>query len=376
MTVVFIHDHKFYKFNDEIYTGGGLSEEVFNRYIEKFGDLTIIGRMYTVLQKPVGLNKLNKSINVLSIDNKKLDAAIIGADIAIIRMPSIMGVRLISKVKSSSTPYLIELVGDPLKSYWFHGSLRGKFVAPIMYILTKKVVKNSKHVLYVSQNYLQKLYPNSNHNIGCADVFLEKPSQEILQERLSKIENSNFLKKCNLGLIGSLDVNYRGHKILIDSVHNLNKNGYNFNIKFLGQGNPERWKNYIQNKKLLNKVKFDGELPAGKEVLEWMDDIDILVMPTKIETLGRAVIESMSRGLPVLGSSNTALNEQLHKDSLISIKNTSNIEEKIIELIKNKHFMKEMAIRNFDKSFDYLNEVTNKKRNKFYDEIIDIEKLK
>ena len=62
-------------------------------------------------------------------------------------------------------------------------------------------------------------------------------------------------------------------------------------------------------------------------MFEWIDNLDILVMPTLAESLGRAVIEAMSRGCPVIGSIETALPEQIGSDCITYARNADSIAE-------------------------------------------------
>ena len=45
-----------------------------------------------------------------------------------------------------------------------------------------------------------------------------------------------------------------------------------------------------------------GARLVARRVYAWMDDLDVFLMPSLQETLGRALVEAMSRGCPALGS--------------------------------------------------------------------------
>ena len=45
MKLVFVHDHKFRQVNGKIYSLGGLSNEALLRYVNVFGDTTVIARI-------------------------------------------------------------------------------------------------------------------------------------------------------------------------------------------------------------------------------------------------------------------------------------------------------------------------------------------
>jgi glycosyltransferase involved in cell wall biosynthesis len=75
-----------------------------------------------------------------------------------------------------------------------------------------------------------------------------------------------------------------------------------------GTGNQEL-ENYLYNLNLQN-FEFKGPLKKGGEHTEIFKKASALIMPTQIpEALGRTVIESFSKGTPVIGSNYGALNE-------------------------------------------------------------------
>ena len=114
-----------------------------------------------------------------------------------------------------------------------------------------------------------------------------------------------------LGLIGAARVAYRGHDTLIRVMAKLRRAGYDVRVRFLGDDKGKESHIAVAEREgVAEYVSFDG-YRTQEGVFEWIDGIDILVMPTLSETLGRAVIEAMSRGCPVIGSAETALPEQI-----------------------------------------------------------------
>ena len=51
MKVLFSHDHIFYKNDNDLYSNGGLSYEVLQRYTKIFEEITVLSRQEEILNK-------------------------------------------------------------------------------------------------------------------------------------------------------------------------------------------------------------------------------------------------------------------------------------------------------------------------------------
>lgn len=263
-------------------------------------------------------------------------------------------------------PYVIESGSDAFNSSWYHGgSIKYKLMAIPYELITKYYHATAKNIIYVSRLFLQKKYPSKANQIGCPDVVLYDENKELLEKRIAKIEHNNEIY---LGLIGSTTVEYRGHDTLIKVAAHLSRKGYNVKCRFLGsdQGKSKRTQ-VAKQEGIEDKVIFDG-YKDRQGVNEWIDQIDILVMPTLQETLGRAVIEAMSRACPVIGSSETALPEQIGSDCIAPARDVVKISKIIEQMICDKEYMKLCAIENFYRAKKYCSSITNKIKKRYYDD--------
>ena len=262
--------------------------------------------------------------------------------------------------------YVIESGTDAFKSTWYHGgSMIYKLIAIPYEMLTKYYHQKASYIIYVSKRFLQKKYKSSAKQIGCSDTVLLDVDEEILKERICRIESN---KRISLGLIGAAHVEYRGHDTLIEVASVLREKGYDIEIRFLG-GEKNKEKRMDLAKKLgVEKLVFFDGYKDKKGVFEWIDNIDILVMPTLQETLGRAVIEAMSRGCPVIGSIETALPEQIGSDCITYARNADSIAEIAKHMIRDKDYMKYCALENFYRAKKYNSTVTNEMRKEFYNQ--------
>lgn len=385
MNILFVHDHIMRKNNKNYYSTGGLSQEVFKRYLAENDKIFVYTR-----EKKIDKENINKLIKVNSeeiycvpsnlykkpIDyyknkkniRKEAISRLQNIDFCIIRLPSTLGGIIYNEVKRKNIPYVIELVTCPWDSLWNYGSIKAKFYAPIIYIKTKGQLKNAKNVVYVSEKFLQKRYPTKGNSIACSNVNIEKIEEENLKNRIKKIKNKKKEEPIKFGLIGSLNVNFKGHETAIKALAKI-KEKIKFELHFLGAGEKERWYTLAQKYGIENNVFFDGTLPAGQPVYNWLDKLDILLMPSLQEGLPRALIEAMSRGCPAIGVKTGGIPELLDENYVCKRKDYKAISKKIEQLFQNKEIMIKQAKRNFSTAKNYDKNILNKRRKNFFNKI-------
>lgn len=269
-------------------------------------------------------------------------------------------------VKRYKKPFVIESGTDSFNSLWYHGgSPFYKLAAVPMELLLKNYHRRSKYIVYVSKDYLQRKYPSKAFQIGCPDVALLPTNELVLEKRIEKIKKHR--KPFVLGLIGATHAEYRGHDRLIEIMSKLVEKGYDTRVAFLGGGKSDD-KRIMKAKSLgvLDRVVFCGR-KNHNEVLAWIDDIDCLVMPTLAESLGRSIIEAMSRGCPVIGTLGTAIPEQIGSDCVVYPKDIDGFVRIIELMINNEDYLVSCSKENFYRANKYTSNITNEIRKGFYD---------
>ena len=378
METTFFHDTRFIYDGKDYYTRGPLNQEKFNEYKKYFGNITVVSRQEDLKGKNkyfvVSKNKL-QGINFITVNSKykgmikKVREQVKNTEFAIIRLPSFIGITALHYLKKYDKKYMIEMVGCAFDSFWNYGNMKGKIIAPIMYVLNRYYIKKADNVLYVSNKFLQKRYPNKKNSIGCSDVNIGTISEKILEKRIEKIENKKKNDIVKIGLIGSLNVKYKGHEIAIKAISEL-KDKYNIEIHFLGAGDKENWKNLIEKYDVEKNVVFDGTLPSGQEVYNWMDKLDIYIMPSLTEGMPRALLEAMSRACPCIGNKVGGIPELLDREMLIGKKHNQ-LAKKIDDLLNDKEKMKKESSFNFNKSMKFESQKLKKDREKFYKKVLE-----
>ena len=386
MIAVWCNEGPVYEDKDGNFYGITINDKIINRYLEYVDKIYMLTRVRKIKKDEKRYSKIsnNEKIEIISIPNcssikgilfntkkakKIIEQYIEKVDIVFIGLPSILGNLAVSICNKKNKNYILEVLACPFDSLWNYGNIKGKIMAPIQYLVTRKKIKDAANVVYVSNEFLQNRYPNNKNNIGCSDVIIDNIDIKNLEKRIEKINKYDLSYEYNIGLMGSLDLGYKGHDTAIRAVALL-KDKYKIKLHFLGKGNPEKWKKQIKKYNLEHNVIFDGTLPAGEPVLNWMDEMDIFLIPSLQEGLPRGLVEAMSRACPAIGVKTGGIPELISKQYIAEKKDFKKIAKMIEQMIVKKENMIEQAQYNFNKSLNYEKEKLYKKRKEFYNNII------
>jgi glycosyltransferase involved in cell wall biosynthesis len=375
--VLFVHDGPILGNKDQtVFYGVHYNDEIIQRY-SYFGSTVSFLMRYQVIQdsEAIRYSKISHpAFNFINLPNFKsiktyhkktnsitiIKKAVDDHDVIILRLPSAAGAIAYEYAKSSNKPILIEMVACVYDALWNY-DWRGKLLANYKLKKYQAILKKSSHVIYVTNDFLQKRYPTKGKSIGCSDVVLKEIDTTILEKRLLKIEN--LQEELVLGTVAAIDVPYKGQADVINVIARSNNN--NLKYKIVGQGNSSKLQNLIDKSQLQNEVEILGSLSHDK-VFEFIDYIDLYIQPSKQEGLPRSVIEAMSRACPVLGSNIAGIPELINKDALFEAGNINAIKELLSQIDKGK--LKLWSQENFKKAQDFKKEILDDKRVQFYNQ--------
>lgn len=370
MKMLFVHDHKFRRIDKDIYSPGGLSNEILSRYTDMFGEVVVSARIIEETTAKKTYSRIENP-NVRITDSNDLYALAKEADCLVIRLPSIKGYIAEEIASKIGKPFLVEVVGCVWDSYWNYG-IKGRIAAPFAYLLMKYEVKKSKYTLYVTQEFLQKRYPCKGLTIGVSDVELPSIDESVLNNRKNRIYQTK--KKIIIGTIAAIDVPYKGHEYVIKALNSIReKLKVEVEYQMVGGGEKERLKKIASECNVENMVKFVGSLPHDK-VFGWLDSIDYYIQPSLQEGLCRSLVEAMSRGLPCLASDVGGNFECITQDYIFTTANKkripSQISELLCRLVSNDKSVIE-AEKNYLRAKEFFNKlVLEKRRSDFYGSFI------
>lgn len=297
---------------------------------------------------------------------KEVENVLLQVDLAIIRMPSVIGSIACELCRKLGIKYKIEMVACPLDGYWNHQSWAGKIVAPYMFCKTKKNIKNAPEVLYVTNHFLQGRYPTKGLAYACSDVDLPEQDKKCFENRLCRYQKLNKGDIIKVYTIANVELKYKGHKYVIDSIkkNNLDRTAY-FVYKYylIGNGSNYSLKKYVKNNKMEHDVVFLGSMPH-RQIFDELQKADLYIQPSLTEGLSRSVIEAMYSGLPIIVS-NAGGNPELINDQMIFKKKDTRHLTKILKEM-NIRKLEYYARQNFKNAEEYALCRMQKIRDKFY----------
>jgi glycosyltransferase involved in cell wall biosynthesis len=299
-------------------------------------------------------------------------------DAYILRVPGLVGGLAWREIKRQRKPYALEVVGDPWDAL-SPGTVPGLFRPLFRRVATrelKAMCRGAAAVHYVTQGALQRRYPPSKdaYVAGFSDALMDSAfaSAATQAERFRRIDgigaSADGEKKFRVGFIGSLSQLYKGPDVLLRAAALCREHGLEFETAMVGDGRyAGAMKALARRLGIEDRTKFLGQLPFGEAVYEFLDSVDLFVMPSRAEGLPRALLEAMARGCPCIGSSIGGIAEVLAADDLVASGNAESLASKIQEVAGNSERMKRMGRRNLEKAQEFSPERLKEVRRAFFE---------
>lgn len=381
MVGLFCFDGPLYKDKNGVYCNVTLTNEMFNRYFCVVDELIIVVRT-VVTDKTFSEMNMNAlyvgNLKVIEVNNfntikgflfeqhhfkKNIEAVLEKVDLIFARMPSTTSNAVLEVATKLNKAYFVEVGGCAWDSYWNHG-IAGKLIAPLMFWNEKKYIANAKFATYVTEKFLQRRYPNKEVTTNCSNVYLKKTNENLLHQRIKKIE-AMVTHSIILGqAVNSIDVKYKGEHFVIRAMKELKVLGIIAELQVVGPGIGTFLIKEAKKYGVLEQVTLIGTLTKD-EIFDWYKTIDIYIQPSKQEGLPRSVIEAMSTACPSLGSNIAGIPELLPSNCLFNPNHINEIVSAVME-ISQKDKMMEEAKRNFEIANKYnLTDIENRRKDIF-----------
>lgn len=377
MNVLIVTDFRAVRFNGVLYVGTQFST-IAKRYKEAFGSISLCLRVSDTDEVPSGYEcakyYVDEYIPISGFNqllNKKvqldINQLIEKSNLIVIRCPSVLGIVVAEKSRQIGKPYLVELMGDAWDAYWNHG-LRGKIIAPFIFILTRRCVARANYAQYVTEHYLQKRYPCKELTVSASNVLLK--TIEDKEERHRPMLFDSNVTTITLMTTGAIDVEAKGQRFVIKAIPLLNRAGIKVKYRVVGGGNKDALFKLAKDLDVLDQVTFCGRQSLD-EVFELLESVDIYIQPSLQEGLPRSVIEAMSKGCLVIGTKTAGTPELVPNDCLVRRRSTKDIVNKILYILNlTSAERRVMSNRNLEKAKEYQCCILDKRRNEFYKKIV------
>ena len=270
--------------------------------------------------------------------------------------------------KSNNIPFMTFLVACPWDTMRRHQRLIVRLLSPLYFLQTKKIVKESDYVHYVTKSFLQQRYPTSGKSLGCSDANLGEPNPAAISMRLEKFASKKPSDNKNIITIGHIDVRYKGQEYVIKAIAQLIKEGKSqYHYYLIGAGEGTYLKKLAKQLQVESNVHFLGR-KTPEEVMSILADADIYVQPSITEGLPRAVVEAMSTGLPCIGFNTGGIPELLEPEYITRLKDVNGIVQRI-KILEDVEKYKSVATRNLNAAKEYEHSKLSSRIRQFFGEI-------
>lgn len=363
--VIFAHDHRFVLCGGKFHSRGGLPEAVLQRYSSYFGSLAVVCRVEhaeTISLAPIDRDDIEffpqpdmrrvSNLASLSAVRRNVGQLVAGADAVIARLPSIFGWLAAHEARRQGKPYLLEIVGNAREASRLHGSKLGSVIGIAIHQLTKREARLAPQAVYITDHYLQGIYPTRGVQYICPNVSISGRTDDEFQAALQSFPRQ---AKPRIGLIGSLDVNYKGHDVAFDVLARLIREHdlADVSLHLAGGGAQERWKDLAKAYGIESQVTFCGSIRAGATMNAWIDEMDMMLQPSLTEGQGRGIIEAMSRGKPVVASHVGGIVELLTPEWMTAPRDAAGLAQRCARLLNDAALYRDVARRNLNRARDF-----------------------
>lgn len=379
MKLFFVHDHPFYRENEDVYSGGGLPARVWDNYLAFFSEVKIFGRLSKHVKDRNILSSGDTRLTFKLTENysspknffinfrklrKEIKKEIIEADLVLIRLPSLLGFVTGFIALKLNKKILVEQVGNANEAMNTYGSILAKFSAVFFELTNKYLVKKANYISYVTSKKLQNDYPTQALSVELSNVIITTISPK---KDYKQFENLDF----KIALIGGFDVKFKGQDVLLKAIQLLSpsiKN--NISVYFIGKGNYSWLINFAQKLNLEQNIKFIGSKESGKPIFDLLSQMNLYVQPSLTEGMPRSTIEAMSVGCPVIGSRVGGIPDIVNPLFLHDPGDFKALSLQILKLYEDRELLLIESQDSIVKSEPYLKVNIDKRRTVFYEKII------
>lgn len=380
INLAYMHDHNYYLCRGKYYSAGTMSDMVFARFfgfsknIKIFAYVTElpinadVSKMTEISDSRISFSALNSDLergarlDERLLVRREILQALSSCDALVARIPGTLTCRYCSYLsRKKLIPIGLEVVGCTFDALWNHGSVKAKIVAIPSYLLMKRVVRDASHVVYVTSEFLQSRYPCEGSSTNASNVVI---TEAVAGDsgRVARLNRKGVILR--LGIVGNWSVKYKGHRELLKALSTVEFR--NYTLELVGGGDPKEIVALVNKCGLADKVKVVGRLKPGKEVVQWLDNIDVLIHPSKQEGLPRVVIEAMSRGCPVLASSVAGIPELLPPQRLHKPGDVEQLRRQLRTIMADPRVLSVDVLSNIRKSQEYMFPVLESRRVAFW----------
>ena len=228
----------------------------------------------------------------------------------------------------------------PASAHFTKRPLDERILNEITSKLHRKTISKCSHLITITEQ-VKKLYSKLFNEDKILVIPLGVDTEIFKPSKNRKNSKENF----EILFAGSL-YKLKGVSYLIKSLKQVVHEEKNVKLRIVGEG-PEknRLKLLAQSLGLKDHVLFEGFVPHDK-IVRYYQNCDIFCFPTLGEPFGKAVIEAMSCGKPVIASNRGGPKEIVEDGKtgfLVPPGKIESLAEKILKLLRDKKLRRKMG---------------------------------
>lgn len=343
------------------------------------GKLIVSGESVSFIPLPdfIGIKGLIKNLRKIK---KVIRYNLKSVDCILYRAPTHLSLFTYKEALKQKKVLAIEFMMSADKMIEGNGVI-SKIANKIIDLKSKKMCMKANAVSYVTDQILQKRYPCKAIKYGeTKEYFTTSYSTiDIGIDDFKKMDWCIDNKPNTFKIIhtGYMDTYRKGQQILLKASKIVKDRGYSINVELVGDGRKKSEFEELTKKLGINNiVTFTGQIQDKKEIFRHLRNSHIMVFPTQSEGLPRTLIEAMAVGLPCISTPVDGILELIQTRELVDYNDIEGYANKIIELINDWERMIKISNRNYDKALKYEKSNLDMSRNKFYEKIKRLCKLR
>ncbi|MDI6723947.1 MAG: glycosyltransferase family 4 protein [Methanobacterium sp.] len=274
----------------------------------------------------------------------------------------------IVKNANENLKWLINMHG-PWFSLFYHKSPLSSVSNFLITKFLKMAFKKINKIVFVSEYLYSESEKIFGHVIKDKGVVIHNG---INISSINGVKSIELKKGFNILFPGGPKL-IKGGDILIESVKRLVNEIPDLNL-YIALDVPENHliRQMVKNYNLENHVNFVGFLNK-KKYMAFLNSVDILVMPSRMESFGIVYLEAMALGIPVIASDVGGIPEIIknQRNGILTSLDPDDVSNAILTLYNDHEKRKNISINNLNDAhkFEWANLV--KKYVKLYSQLID-----
>jgi len=327
-------------------------------FAEAFGSVTVVGRRRLASEPTAGrvdgpgvevlglpyYHGLKNMIRTLPRVIHAVSKVGTRGDIFIGRLPEPLSLLLFVRSLRVRGRFISLVVADPQQlGQSFLPGRAGSVVGSVLAQITRSCVRRSTGVIYVTQSWLQGLYPAAEgvpvlarSNVALtADSFVAGP--RTLGADTQRIR---------LVTVSTLGSPAKGVDVLLECVSRLKKEGLDVQLDVVGGGSElTKLQALSRHLGIDEDVDFHGHVSDRRQVVALLDAAHVYVSASRVEGLPRALVEAQARGLPVVSTDAGGTRELVEQDLIVAIDDVAALSRKTKSLASDPGYYEATSVK-------------------------------